>query len=135
MSMFNEIKIIDCSKIEKFLSEWNNAEENSILLLLSNNCSITYKKEDIDRIKTFFKNSKIGFIYTDVMTNNKNNIKNIEYLNGIDLPNIAFFAKKINNISFNEFDDNNIMIELMKTYLSHGYYFHHIADPLINMNI
>ena len=134
MSFFNKIKILNCNDIINFLSGWNDSEENSILLLLTSNSSITAKNTNIQRIYKIFEDKNIGFIYTDVITIN-NNIQNIEYLNGIDLPNVPFFAKKINKLNFTNIDNDNIMIGIMKTYLDHGYYFQHLADPLIKINI
>ncbi len=135
MSVFNNIKILDCDSVENFISGWNEAEENKILLLLTSNSSATSKKVDMDRILEMLKDPKIGFVYTDVITINNENISNIEYLNGIDLPNIPFFAKKINSLKFKNISNENLMIDIMKNYIDNKYYFHHIADPIIKMNI
>lgn len=135
MSISDKIKILECNNLEDFNLIWNNINENQIVLLLSSNSKLIANLSDIDRIIKLFEDQKIGFVYTDAITINNQKIFNIEYLNGIDLPNIPFFAKKINTIRFKNISNENLMIDIMKNYMEHKYYFHHIADPLIKLNI
>lgn len=109
------------------IQELNNVPDGTIVALLDPNNSVS--DENVEgMVLPCFDDPRIGFVYTDFLVES-GDMTLVEFLNGSDLPDCPFFFKKIAGVVPQEVP--NVKSNLMQQLVSKGYYFEHIADPIV----
>ena len=126
----SQIIIVNGSTMLSINMGIESAPDNSIIAILNDNAEIASQSID-EIIVPLFNDPKIGFVYTDLLVKNKE-AEFIRYHNGIDLFDIPFFLRKIKDLKTT--NEEQPKIGIMASLINLGYYFQHIADPLIVLN-
>jgi len=109
------------------INKLNEVPDNTIVALMDKNTSVSEGAIE-EMILPCFDDPKIGFVYTDFVVKT-GDMELVDFLNGTDLADCPFFLRKIPGLVAQ--DVPNAKANLMQQLGSKGYYFEHIADPIV----
>lgn len=130
MSKFTTI-VADNS--QDLFSQLKKLKSQSLVIVLNSNAKVN--NDDINEVvaNLLLNDPRVGFVYTDVLLCHPDGTQTVEYFSGFDLLEIPFFMRVPDKIE--PFSTDTPHIDLMNQLTSQGYYFEHIADPMITVTL
>lgn len=118
------IKVIRTDE-NNIVNEFKKLNVNDTAIILSSTFDVNTDKLD----PRVFDDGKIGFVIYDIEML-CDDMRSVQYLDGKNIPNAPFlFIKK--DVPLHSQVSEHPYIYLMQAYLLGGYYFRHIAEPIL----
>lgn len=113
------------------IQELNDVPTGTIVAVLDPNTSVTDDNVEA-MVLPCFDDPRVGFVFTDMFVKD-NGMEIVEYMDGVGLPNFSFFMRKVDGLKLEQAD--NTKTSIMQQLIQKGFYFEHVADPIVLLEV